>query len=134
MNWEPKESPWSWQSRHPSSGDAGSRPATPRSPEATPDIDAREARPSGANENVSPLDAELIEVLCGVMAGDSRCTMCGRTLSQGLRIVVHESALPDRSWMASVAGRCRGWSRHRNEARVWLSDDGLHLEPFAVRG
>ncbi len=131
MNWEPKESPWSWQSPRQSRADDGSSAPTP-SPERPRDPGGAGA--SSAKEKASPLDVEVINVICGVMAGDSRCTMCGRTLSQGLRIDVHDSSLPERAWVASVACWCRGWSRHRNEARVWVSDDGLHLEPFAVRG
>ncbi len=47
---------------------------------------------------------------------------------------VHDCAVRDRAWTASVSCRCRGWGRHRNEARVWPGDDGLHIEAFAVRG
>lgn len=135
MNWEPKEPPWSRQSPgRPGADGGGSSPTTPRSPEAPGDLDAGAAGASGAKEKVSALDVEVIDVIYGVMAGDSLCTMCGRGLSQGLRIDVHDSVFPERAWVASVACRCRGWGRHRNEARVWPSHDGLHLEPFAVRG
>ncbi len=138
MNWEPKESPWSWHSPWSSGADGGPWPATPPLPRARdlgpPDTGASSAEEAPSPVDIELVDIELIDVICGVVAGDSQCTRCGRGLSQGLRIDVHESVLPDRAWVASVASRCRGWGRHRNAARVWLSDDGLHLEAFAVRG
>ncbi len=132
MNWEPTASQWSWDGRRSPDPGGGSWPPGPRPPDVAGD-DRPVARRSTEQEAVSPVDLELIEVLCRVMASDSRCTLCDRGLSASLKIELHDSELPDRAWVASVSSRCRGWGRHRNKARVWLSDDALHLQPFAVR-
>ncbi len=107
-------------------------PRTAPSQEATGRADRRRGRRRGGGERSSPLDLQLVDIICAALAQECRCTRCGRPLSRSLRTDVYESLAPEGPWTASVSSRCRGLGRHRNEARVRLSGGELHLERFAV--
>ncbi len=95
-------------------------PTSPRQ-SATERADRQGGRRRGGDERTSPLDLQLVDIICGAVAQECRCTRCGRPLSRSLRTEVSEPLLVEGSWTASVSSRCRGLGRHRNEARVWLS-------------
>ncbi len=138
MDWEHNHLPWKSGSPWSSGPEDGPWPAVSRARggpgDARPPMTDRKGEEDPASPiGIEPVDIVLIDVMCGVAADHSWCTVCGRALSQGLRIELDDSAGADRKWLASVSCRCRGWGRHPNEARVWRGSDGLHLEPFAVR-
>ncbi len=118
----------SWASPGSIAPDGEPSAALPRSD--GPDAIGRPAEPRGANDVLSPADITLIDSAYRFIISDSRCTLCGRSLTGAFEIRLHDPHAPHGSWIATVSSRCKGWRRHRNDATVWVSNDGLQLRPF----
>lgn len=78
----------------------------------------------------SQIDLELVRSAYRVIARESHCTMCGRTLRSWATSHPTRPATPRAAWSAKVTTRCRGWRLHRAEAIASLVDDELRLGPL----
>jgi hypothetical protein len=78
---------------------------------------------------VTDLDVALLEVLYGVVAGESDCSACGAPLRPEVRVVPTTDPSTGARWPTAVVTRCGGWRRHRHVATVDGLDD-LELGPL----
>jgi hypothetical protein len=86
-------------------------------------------RVSSGSARPTSYELDVIELLGGLVAKESRCSRCGAPLGRFVQLRP-VTAIPQDSWTLGVLTCCQGWRRHKHTASVTESGGDMIFGSF----